>query len=144
LPLVKHVVYSCTVSAFFDEGLRHLSLVEKRKMAWYDGVMKNISDEQTVFRIEKGYKRSMLYTTVIFLFFSSIGLLVMVINPLKNPGEYIIVILWETICLIFIIYSSSGGPLFCKKAGQKTFHTWSACITRLQTSYPLKLHLEIS
>lgn len=86
--------------------LVHLSPVEKRKRAWYDGVMKNISDEQTVFRIEKGYKRSMLYTTIIFLFISTIGLLVPVFNPLKKPGEYIVIILWETICLMFIVYSS--------------------------------------
>jgi hypothetical protein len=89
-----------------EVNLGNLSLVEKRKRAWYDGIMKNNSDKQTVFRIEKGYKRSMLYTTIIFLFFSAIGLLVPVFNPLKKPGEYIIIILWETICLMFIIYSS--------------------------------------
>jgi hypothetical protein len=34
-------------------------------------------------------------------------------------------------------FAAAGGPLFCKKAGQKTFHSRSAGVKRLQPSYPI-------
>jgi hypothetical protein len=37
--------------------------------------------------------------------------------------------------------NASGGPLFCKKAAQKTFHTRSASITMFQSLYPTGVFL---
>jgi hypothetical protein len=44
-----------------------------------------------------------------------------------------------TFRLSILISCASGGPLFCKKAGQKTFHTRSVIVLCFVGLYPIRI-----